>query len=72
MSLSDAVALLYEKAPAKMTSLNIIAAPEGLDAVVNRHPSLELYVAQIDAGLNDDKYIVPGLGDAGDRAYNTL
>lgn len=71
-SLSDAVALLYEKQPAKITSLNIIAAPEGLDAVMQKHEALELYVAQIDEGLNDNKYIVPGLGDAGDRAFNTF
>jgi len=71
-SLSDAVALLYEKQPAKITSLNIIAAPEGLDAVMRQHETLELYVAQIDERLNDDKYIVPGLGDAGDRAFNTF
>jgi len=71
-SLSDAVARLYEKQPAKITSLNIIAAREGLDAVKRRHPGLELYVTQIDARLNDDKYIVPGLGDAGDRSFNTF
>ena len=71
-SLSDAVARLYEKQPAKITSLNIIAAREGLDAVMRRHPGLELYVTQIDARLNDDKYIVPGLGDAGDRSFNTF
>ena len=71
-SLVDAAALLYERAPAKITSLNIIAAPEGLEAVMRRHPDLALVVAQIDERLNDDKYIVPGLGDAGDRAFNTL
>ena len=71
-SLVDAAALLYERGPAKITSLNIIAAPEGLEAVMRRHPDLALFVAQIDERLNDDKYIVPGLGDAGDRAFNTL
>lgn len=71
-SLADAAALLYARKPAKITSLNIIAAPEGLEAVMRQHPDLALYVAQIDACLNDDKYIVPGLGDAGDRAFNTL
>jgi uracil phosphoribosyltransferase len=70
-SLTDAVALLKARAPSKITSLNIIAAPEGLDAVMREHPELALYVAQIDARLNGDKYIVPGLGDAGDRAFNT-
>jgi len=71
-SLSDAVTLMREKEPAKISSLHIIAAPEGLDAVMKKHADLELFVAQIDTRLNDDKFIVPGLGDAGDRAYNTL
>jgi len=71
-SLNDAVALLGEKNPSKMSSLHIIAAPEGVDDVTRRHPELQLYVAQIDSGLNGDKFIIPGLGDAGDRAFNTL
>lgn len=71
-SLIDAVTLLKEQAPSKLTSLHIIASPEGIDAVMKRHEDLELFVAQIDTCLNDDKFIVPGLGDAGDRAYNTL
>ena len=71
-SLADAAALLYERKPASLVSLNVIAAPEGLEAVTARHPELELYVAQIDERLNGDKYIIPGLGDAGDRAFNTL
>lgn len=71
-SLKDAVALLKEKRPAKITSLNIIAAPEGLENVMTSHPDLSLFVAKIDARLNAQKYIIPGLGDAGDRAYNTL
>jgi uracil phosphoribosyltransferase len=71
-SLTDAVTLLKEQEPAKITSLHIVAAPEGIDAVMQRHADLELHVARMDAGLNGDKFIVPGLGDAGDRAYNTL
>jgi len=71
-SLIDAVTLLRRKAPARMTSLHIIASPEGLENVASHHPELALYVARIDAGLNAQKYIIPGLGDAGDRAFNTL
>lgn len=71
-SLVDAVTLIKEKSPAKITSLNIIAAPEGLENVMRHHPDLSLYVARIDKGLNEKKFILPGLGDAGDRAYNTF
>ncbi len=70
-SLCDAIALLKTKDPAKIISLNIIAAPEGVDRVKNEHPEAALHIAQIDDHLNDRKYIIPGLGDAGDRAYNT-
>lgn len=70
-SLSDAVTLLNGKKPERITSLNVIAAPEGLDAVQRRHPNLSLYVAQVDEHLDKNKFIVPGLGDAGDRAFNT-
>jgi uracil phosphoribosyltransferase len=71
-SLNDAVTLLKARNPAKITSLHIIAAPEGLASVAQMHEDLTLYVARIDAHLNADKFIIPGLGDAGDRAYNTL
>ena len=71
-SLIDAVDLLYKKGAAKVTSLNIIASPEGIDNVVRRHRDLALFVAKIDNALNADKFIIPGLGDAGDRAFNTL
>ncbi|HHH72838.1 MAG TPA: uracil phosphoribosyltransferase, partial [Sulfuricurvum sp.] len=70
-SLCDAIALLQEREAAKVTTFNIIAAPEGIEAVERRYPGVAMYVAQIDDRLNDEKYILPGLGDAGDRAYNT-
>jgi uracil phosphoribosyltransferase len=70
-SLSDAIAVIKTKSPKKIISLNIIGAPEGLDIVNKKHPDVELYIAQIDKELNENKYIMPGLGDAGDRAYNT-
>ncbi|UFS62899.1 uracil phosphoribosyltransferase [Sulfurimonas sp. HSL-3221] len=71
-SLSDAVTLLQQKEPARITSLHIIASPEGVEKVTDVHPELSLFVAQIDRGLSADKFILPGLGDAGDRAFNTL
>ena len=51
--------------------MNIIAAPEGIANVVAHHPDVDVYVAAVDQGLNDHAYIVPGLGDAGDRIFGT-
>lgn len=51
--------------------LNILAAPEGIKAVCEAHPDVEIYVAAVDEKLNDHAYIVPGLGDAGDRIFGT-
>jgi uracil phosphoribosyltransferase len=51
--------------------MNIIAAPEGIERVHKDHPDVDLYVAAVDQGLNDHGYIVPGLGDAGDRIFGT-
>jgi uracil phosphoribosyltransferase len=52
--------------------LAILAAPEGIAAVEAAHPDIKIYLAALDDCLNDKGYIVPGLGDAGDRQYNTL
>ncbi|MDO4863074.1 MAG: uracil phosphoribosyltransferase [Ruminococcus sp.] len=49
----------------------IIASPEGVEAVQKAHPDVEVYTGVIDEGLNEDKYIVPGVGDAGDRIFGT-
>jgi len=51
--------------------MSILAAPEGIARVHEDHPDTEIYVAAVDAGLNDHGYIVPGLGDAGDRIFGT-
>ena len=51
--------------------MNILAVPEGIQAVREAHPDVEIYVAAVDPGLNDHAYIVPGLGDAGDRIFGT-
>ncbi|MCB1069806.1 MAG: uracil phosphoribosyltransferase [Verrucomicrobia bacterium] len=50
--------------------LAMIAAPEGVEAVQSRFPQTQLYVCEIDVGLNDQGFIIPGLGDAGDRMFN--
>lgn len=67
----DAIDLLKNKGVKKIKFLCIIAAPEGIDAVKMKHPDVEIYCASIDEYLNENKYIVPGLGDAGDRIYGT-
>lgn len=55
----------------KITMLNLLAAPEGLDLVGKEHPDVEVLVAVLDDHLNENGYIVPGLGDAGDRIFGT-
>lgn len=70
-SLCDALGVIAAKSPKKIISLNIIGSPEGLSVIEHKFPDIALYIAQIDEGLNDRKFIIPGLGDAGDRAYNT-
>ncbi len=70
-SLVDAVTAIKTKGPARIVSLNIIGSPEGLDRVAQTHPDITLYIAQVDGRLDAEKFIHPGLGDAGDRAYNT-
>ena len=53
----------------RIKGIFLVAAPEGLAALEAAHPDIEVYVATIDRGLNEHGYIVPGLGDAGDRLY---
>jgi hypothetical protein len=55
----------------KIIFLNVVAAPEGIAAVQAAHPEVRLITAAIDSHLNEDKFIVPGLGDFGDRYYKT-
>ena len=67
----DAIDHLKEKGVKKLKFICLIAAPEGLKAVTEKHPDVKIYCAHIDEKLNEDAYIVPGLGDAGDRIYGT-
>ena len=67
----DAIDLLKQKGVQKIKFLSIISAPEGIEAVSEKHPDVEIYTASIDRCLNENKYICPGLGDAGDRIYGT-
>lgn len=70
-SACDAIELLKEKGVKKIKFLCIISAPEGLKKVTEKHPDVVIYTANIDEKLNENKYIVPGLGDAGDRIFGT-
>ncbi|KAG0190121.1 hypothetical protein DFQ28_002484 [Apophysomyces sp. BC1034] len=58
-------------AGADMLFLALVAAPEGVDVLMNAHPDVKLYVAALDSHLDEHAYIVPGLGDAGDRLFGT-
>lgn len=70
-SLCDAISVIKQKEPARIISLNLIGSPEGLDVVEHKHPDVEVYIAQIDESLDHNMFIYPGLGDAGDKSYNT-
>ena len=67
-----AIDILKKKYGCKyITLMDIIAAPEGVQAVAEAHPDVDIIVTAVDEHLNDHKYIVPGLGDAGDRIFGT-
>ncbi len=70
-SLIEAIDELKRNGAKNIKSINLLAAPEGVKAVQEAHPDVEIYLAALDGRLNDDKYIVPGLGDAGDRLFGT-
>jgi len=66
-----AIAALKKRGAKNLKLMCLIAAPEGIKMVQDEHPDVDIYVAAIDEQLNDHGYIVPGLGDAGDRLYGT-
>ena len=68
----DAISIIKKKHPKSIKFMCIIAAPEGLEALTKAHPDVQIYCANIDDHLNEVGYIVPGLGDAGDRIFGTL
>ncbi|TDF42090.1 uracil phosphoribosyltransferase [Alteromonadaceae bacterium M269] len=63
--------LLKQKGCQHIMGLFLVAAPEGIEAVVAKHPDVDIYTAAIDEKLNDKGYILPGLGDAGDKIFGT-
>ena len=71
-SASAALTLLKEKGATSLTRMCLVAAPEGIKVINEDHPDVPVYVAAVDEKLNEKGYIVPGLGDAGDRIFGTL
>ncbi len=70
-SAKDAIKLLKKHGCKKIKLMSIIAAPEGVEKVAEAHPDVEIYVSTLDRCLNENGYILPGLGDAGDRIFGT-
>lgn len=67
----EAIQQLKSAGACRIVQVSILAAPEGLDRLAKAHPDLQIFVAAIDRELNDHGYILPGLGDAGDRIFGT-
>ena len=70
-SACDAIAALKERGCKKIKFMAIIAAPQGVEKVATSHPDVPVYVSTLDRCLNENGYILPGLGDAGDRLFGT-
>lgn len=71
-SACDAIRFLKDSGASHLKFVGLIAAQAGLDALTAAHPDVNIYIAERDAVLNENAYIVPGLGDAGDRIFGTL
>ena len=71
-SASDAIRTLKEKGCKQIKLMCLVAAPEGVAKMQADHPDVDIYTASLDECLNDHAYIVPGLGDAGDRIFGTI
>jgi uracil phosphoribosyltransferase len=70
-SACDAIARLKADGFKKIRMMALVASPQGLKTVCDTHPDVDIYLASLDEGLNERKYILPGLGDAGDRIFGT-
>jgi uracil phosphoribosyltransferase len=71
-SASQAISLIKSHGATSVIMVCVVAAPEGVERLENDHPEVEIITAGLDRGLNEHKYIVPGLGDFGDRLYGTF
>ena len=67
----EAIKILKEKGAVNVKFMCVIASPEGMKALTEAHPDVQVYCAALDEKLNDEKFIVPGLGDCGDRIFGT-
>lgn len=70
-SACDAIDMLKERGCTNIRLMCLVAAPEGMEKVQKTHPDVDIFVASVDERLNENAYIVPGLGDAGDRIFGT-
>ena len=70
-SLSFAISKIKQEGGTNISAICVVSAPEGIERIKNDHPDLTLFTASIDDGLNENWYIVPGLGDMGDRLFGT-
>ncbi|MBO5671856.1 MAG: uracil phosphoribosyltransferase [Alistipes sp.] len=70
-SACDAIKRLKEDGYKQIRLMSLVASPQGVNAVMDKHPDVDIYLAALDEGLNDKNYILPGLGDAGDRIFGT-
>lgn len=70
-SACDAISMLKERGCNNIRLMCLVGVPEGIEKVQAEHPDVDIYVAAVDDHLNSDAYIVPGLGDAGDRIFGT-
>ena len=70
-SASAAISFLKERGAVNIKLMCLIGAPEGIEVLQKEHPDVDIYIGAVDEKLNDHKYIVPGLGDAGDRIFGT-
>lgn len=70
-SAADAISMIKKHGGKKIKFMCIIAAPEGLKKLPQAHSDVQIYVGHLDRCLNEDAYICPGLGDAGDRIFGT-
>lgn len=71
-SLSEAISFLKSRSCKKIKAMVIVAAPEGIKKISTDHPDIDLYVGALDDHLNQNGYIIPGLGDAGDKIFGTI
>lgn len=71
-SLDAAISLIKQSGCQHIRALVLVAAPEGIERINENHPDVTIYTAAVDSHLNDKGYIIPGLGDAGDKIFGTV